>query len=205
MPAGSSNRWTLKCVCTVRFKGVVIGLSSGGVEMLLRVLPALPANFALPVIVCLHIGQDASGLAALLNDRAALHVKEAEALELAVGGTIYIAPAGYHLLVEGDHRFSLSADAPVKYARPAIDVLFESAADAYGPGLIGVILTGASDDGAAGLLRVRARGGYAVIQSPESAAASMMPASALCTAGADQLVTPDELVPLLLRLTTQET
>lgn len=188
----------------MRFKAVVIGLSSGGVEMLLRVLPALPAGFPLPVIVCLHVGQDACGLARLLDDRSTLHVKEAEVLESAVGGTVYIAPAGYHLLVESDHRFSLSADAAVKYARPAIDVLFESAADAYGPGLIGVILTGASDDGAAGLLQVRARGGYAVIQSPETAAAPLMPASALRTAGADQLVSPDELVPLLLRLTTKE-
>lgn len=106
--------------------------------------------------------------------------------------------------MEADRSFSLSADPVVKFARPSIDVLFESAADTYGRGVIGVILTGASDDGAAGLARIRARGGYAIVQTPQTANSALMPEAALRVAGADRTITPPELIPLLLQLIQPE-
>ena len=120
-----------------------------------------------------------SGLADLFAAKCQLEVKEAEDKEPIRSGVVYFAPPGYHLLVEPDFRASLSSDEPVGYSRPAIDVLFESAADAYGDGLTAVILTGASSDGAKGLLAVCAAGGTALVQEPDTALASTMPQAAL--------------------------
>jgi len=106
-------------------------------------------------------------------------VREAEDKDPIVAGTIYFAPPDYHLLVEADRTFSLSCDAPVLFSRPSIDVLFESAADAYGPKLIGIVLTGANSDGARGLRAIIAEGGHGIVQTPQSAFASAMPEAAL--------------------------
>ncbi len=161
-------------------KAVVIGASAGAVQALQAVLPALPPNYALPVLVVVHVPPDRSNvLLPLFQAKCRITVKEAEDKERAVGGVIYFAPSDYHLLVEADGSLALSMDEAVNYSRPSIDVLFESAADAYGSGLAGVILTGANNDGAAGLKAVMDAGGVGIVEDPSDAYASAMPHAAL--------------------------
>jgi two-component system chemotaxis response regulator CheB len=158
---------------------VVIGASAGAVQALLAVLPALPASFSLPVLVVVHVPPDRDNvLVPLLQAKCRLTVKEAEDKEPIVGGMIYFAPSDYHLLVERDRSVALSTDEPVNYSRPSIDVLFQSAADAYGAQMAGVILTGANHDGAAGLKAVTDAGGVAIVQDSGEAYATAMPDAA---------------------------
>lgn len=182
------------------FSAVVVGVSAGGVQALKRLLGGLPAAFPLPVLIVQHIAGDGAGLARLLDAFSPLRVKEAEERETLVPGTAYVAPADYHLLVEPDRTLTLSVDPPVSYARPSIDVLFESAAEAFGPGLIGVILTGANADGSRGLARVKAAGGIAVVQDPAEAEVPFMPRSALAATEVDHVLTLAGIAPLLVRL-----
>jgi two-component system chemotaxis response regulator CheB len=161
-------------------QAVVIGSSAGAVEALLQILPALPADYPFPVLVVVHLPPIVSvSLASLFTGHCRMPVKEAEDKEPISAGTIYFAPPNYHLLVEPDFRLSLSNEEPVLFSRPSVDVLFESAADAYGNSLAGVILTGANSDGAEGLHAIAAAGGLALIQTPASAQASAMPEAAL--------------------------
>ena len=182
-------------------RSVVIGVSTGGVRALEILLGGLPGNFPLPVLVVSHISPDAGdGLANLLDERCPMQVKEADEQEVIVCGTAYIAPPNYHLLVEKGGSLSLSADPPVSYARPSIDVLFESAADAFGSGLIGVILTGANFDGSRGLQAVKRAGGIAIVQDPKDAEAGQMPLAALQATEADYVVPLEGIAPLLRQL-----
>lgn len=159
---------------------IVIGASAGAVEALTSLLPTLKPGFRLPIIVVVHLPPDRrSAMAELFRAKCSLEVREAEDKDPIVAGTIYFAPPDYHLLVEADRTFSLSCDAPVLFSRPSIDVLFESAADAYGPKLIGIVLTGANSDGARGLRAIIAEGGHGIVQTPQSAFASAMPEAAL--------------------------
>lgn len=168
----------------VAARAVVIGASAGAVEALSRILPALPADYPLPVLVVVHVPADRRNiLAPLFRAKCRMEVREAEDKEPALARTIYFAPADYHLLVESDGMLALSADEPVQYSRPSIDVLFESAADAYGAGLVGVILTGANADGAKGLKAVADAGGVALVEDPAGAYSDAMPMAAIkeCT------------------------
>lgn len=159
---------------------VVIGASAGALEALSAILPKLPATFTLPVMVVVHIPPDRSSvLADLFRAKCTIPVQEAEDKEPIVPGTIYFAPPDYHLLVESNRCLALSSDEPELFSRPSIDVLFETAADAYGAGLIAIILTGANHDGAKGLRAVIDAGGTALIQDPEGAFASAMPEAAI--------------------------
>jgi len=161
-------------------KAVVIGASAGAIQALTAILPALPADYPLPVLVVVHVPPDRSNvLAPFFTERCRIAVKEAEDKEPAVGGVVYFAPSDYHLLAEKDGTLALSAEEPVNYSRPSIDVLFESAADAYGPGLTGVILTGANHDGARGLEAVMRAGGEGIVEDPVGAYAPTMPEAAL--------------------------
>lgn len=161
-------------------EGVVIGASAGALEALSAILPALPAQFGLPVMVVVHVPPDRHSLMAeLFQAKCRVRVLEPEDKEPIRGGTVYFAPADYHLLVETTESLSLSSDEPVLFSRPSIDVLFESAADAYGPALIAIVLTGANEDGAKGLRAVAEAGGVAIVQSPEHAFASAMPEAAI--------------------------
>jgi two-component system chemotaxis response regulator CheB len=163
-----------------RIEAVVIGASAGGVEALGALLPALPAGYRLPVFCILHLPADReSRLAELFAGRLALPAREAADKEGIAPGTVYFAGSGYHLSVESDFTFSLSCEAPVHFARPAIDVLMESCADAYGPGLVGILLTGANHDGAAGMAYIHASGGLTVVQDPDDALVATMPRSAI--------------------------
>lgn len=184
-----------------RLKAVLIGASAGGVEALGWLLGALPGDFPLPLIVVQHVSPSADGgLAELLDQRCALRVKEADDGELPVGGTAYLAPANYHLLVEPDGRLALSVDPPVGFARPSVDVLFESAAEAFGPGAVGVVLTGGGADGSRGLKRIRERGGVGVAQDPRDAQAPSMPEHAVHYAEPDHVVALALIPGLLLDL-----
>ncbi|TFF42497.1 chemotaxis protein CheB [Pseudomonas sp. RIT623] len=170
---------------------IVIGASAGGVAALFSVLGALPAGFSVPVLCVLHLPDDRhSQLAEVLQRRLRRPVREAQDKAAIEPGLIYVAGPGYHLSVERDLSFSLSQEEPVHFSRPAIDLLFESAADAYGPALLGVLLTGANEDGARGLLRIRQSGGRTVVQDPRDAQVALMPEAALA------LHCPDHILPL---------
>ncbi|MBT0665312.1 chemotaxis protein CheB [Geobacter pelophilus] len=184
-----------------RFEAIVAGVSSGGVEALKVLLRGLPRQFPLPVLIVAHISPEAdNGLALLLDDLSAIRVKEADELEAVEAGTVYIAPPNYHLQVERDATLSLSVDAPVRFARPSVDVLFDSAASAFGPALIGVVMTGAGADGSAGLKRIKESGGVAVVQDPDDAEVDSMPRSAIDAVTPDYVVPLAQLAPLLLKL-----
>lgn len=162
------------------YQAIVIGASAGAVEALGELLPALPDAYPLPVIIVVHIPPDRpSVLAEIFQVRSKLKVCEADDKEPLQPGHIYFAPPNYHLLVESPASLALSNEDPVQYSRPAIDVLFESAADAYGKRLIGIVLTGANDDGAAGLRAICKAGGLAVVQHPKEASSAAMPKAAL--------------------------
>ena len=163
-----------------RIEMVVIGGSAGGGDALVGLVPALPAGFGPAVTCILHVPPDRdSRLAELFAMRAALPVREAQDKEPIQPGTVYFAGSGYHLSIEQDRSFSLSCEPPVQFARPAIDILMESAADVYGPALAGILLTGANYDGADGMCRIRERGGLTIVQDPEEAQASTMPEEAI--------------------------
>jgi two-component system, chemotaxis family, protein-glutamate methylesterase/glutaminase len=161
-------------------EAIVIGASAGALEALSVILPALPTDFGLPLIVVVHVPPDKrSMLAELFRAKCRIPVREAEDKEPISGGTVYFAPPDYHLLIEAEKSLSLSSDEPVLFSRPSIDVLFESAADAYGSALIAIILTGANQDGAKGMKAVVEAGGVALVQNPDGAFASAMPESAI--------------------------
>jgi len=161
-------------------RAIVIGASAGGVEAIGTLLSALPAALQVPVFIVLHLPRERpSLLAPIFQLKCALPVREASDKEPVAPGTVYLAPPDYHLLIDEGPLTALSADDPVHYSRPAIDVLFESAADVYRAGLLGLVLTGGNQDGAAGLAAVIAAGGQGVVQRPESAQVPYMPAAAL--------------------------
>jgi len=173
---------------------IVVGASAGGVRALQALLAALPAGLPMAVLVVLHLPRDRpSRIADLLDHGCALPVREAEDKQALVPGTVTFAPPDYHLLVEDRDSLALSVDPPVLFSRPAIDPLFESAADVFGGGVLAILLTGASNDGSAGVAAVREAGGQAWIQSPDDAFSPIMPAAALAHAGADAVLTLDSL------------
>lgn len=168
---------------------VVIGTSLGGLQAVLSVLKALPADLPVPVVIVQHRGPASDGnLVDLLQQNTVLTVVEAEDKTALVPATVFIAPPDYHMLVEEGGSLALSTEGPVRSARPSIDVLFESAADAYGPELIGVLLTGASADGALGLARVKARGGRVIVQDPATAECATMPAAGIAATAVDYIL-----------------
>ncbi|CAM3800091.1 chemotaxis protein CheB [Bordetella sputigena] len=168
---------------------VAIGASAGGVDAIGTVLDALPADFPAAIAIVLHLPPDRNSLLPeLFAARCVLPVKEVEDKEFIVPGVVYIAAPDYHMLVEPDRSFALSQDEAVNFSRPSIDLLLESAAIAYRERLLGIVLTGASPDGAAGLQRVRALGGQAWVQDPDNADSPAMPASAIAQAGADRIM-----------------
>ena len=172
------------------FEVIVVGASAGGVSALQQLLAVLPADLPMPVLVVLHLPRDRpSRIADLLGLRCPLTVREAEDKQPLAPGTVTFAPPDYHLLVESRSTLALSVDAPVLFSRPAIDPLFESAAEVFGSGVLAILLTGASNDGSAGVAAVRSAGGQAWIQSPDDAYSPIMPAAALAHAGADAVLT----------------
>lgn len=183
------------------FAAVVVGVSSGGLEALKTLVPALRPDFGAPVLIVQHLSPQAdSYLTARLDEISPLTVKEAEDKEILRAGVVYVAPPDYHMLVEADGSLTLSVDPRVNFSRPSVDVLFESASDAFADRLVGVILTGGNQDGAKGLARIKRRGGLAVVQSPESAQADAMPRAALESARVDHVLPLHEIAPFLNQL-----
>jgi len=182
-------------------EAVVIGASAGGFEALLAVLRGLPPTYPMPLVAVLHLPENhESRLPELFGYRLELTVREARDKDALAPGVLYFAPAGYHLLVETDRTFSLSCEDRVSYARPSIDVLFETAADAYGPSLAGILLTGANYDGAAGLAGMKVAGALTVVQDPATAEVPTMPEAAIRRMAPDLILPLAEIHSLLQRL-----
>ena len=181
-----------------RVDAIVVGASAGGIDALSALLPALPRDSAAPVFVVLHLPRERPSLLVdIFQGKCALPVREAEDKEPVAPGTLYFAPPDYHLLIDAGPSIALSADGPVHYSRPSIDVLFESAALVYGTRLLGIVLTGANQDGAAGAAAVQQAGGITLVQNPESAQSSTMPASALRRMVPSHVLSLDAIARLL--------
>ncbi|PMB21789.1 chemotaxis protein CheB [Fischerella thermalis] len=191
----------------MKYQIIVIGTSLGGLEALQVILLGLPKTFPVPIAVVQHRHKDSDDtLRVLLQSYTNLVVKEAEDKEEILPGWVYLAPADYHLLIESKDKtvsqpyFSLSTDVPVTYARPSIDVLFETAADAYNQKVIGVLLTGANQDGVQGLAKIKARGGMSIVEEPESAFCAIMPAAAIAFGVADQVLPLVDIASFLVKI-----
>jgi len=184
-----------------RPQAIVIGASAGALEALSAILPALNTGFDLPVMIVVHIPPDKrSVLAELFQAKCRINVMEAEDKEPIRAGTAYFAPPDYHLLIEGNRTLALSSDEAVLFSRPSIDVLFESAADAYGPALIGIVLTGANQDGASGLRAIVDAGGKAIVQTPQGAFASAMPEAAIAMCPTAEILSLDAILSFLQKV-----
>lgn len=187
----------------MRYEAIVIGVSSGGMNALKVMFSLLPKDFNTPVIIVQHIGAHSdSHWIKLLNDKSNLPIKEADEKEKIENGKVYIAPPNYHLLIEKDKTFSLTVGERVNYSRPSIDVLFESAAEAYADKLIGIILTGSNNDGTKGIKRIKECGGLAIAQDPETAESFYMPASAIADVQVDYVLPLDGIADLLIKICT---
>src|ERR1035437_2549064 len=153
----------------MNYEAIVVGVSSGGMNAMKVMFSLLPKNFNTPIIIVQHISAHSNNhWIKLLNDKSNLYIKEADEKEKIENGKVYIAPPNYHLLIEKDKTFSITIDERVNFARPSIDVLFESAADAYNNKLIGVVLTGSNNDGTKGIKRIQECGGLTIIQDRKS-------------------------------------
>lgn len=190
-PPPGTPSWNTPALAARRFEAIIIAGSAGAVGALLTLLPGLPRGMTVPLICMLHLPANRdSRLATLFAERLAVPVREAADKQPIEDGCVYFAGSGYHLSVEQDRSFSLSCEAPVHFARPAIDVLMNSAADVYRDHLAAILLTGANQDGAAGIAHVHARGGLSVVQDPFDAEVATMPQAAIA------LNRPDLVLPL---------
>lgn len=181
---------------------VAVGTSLGGLNALTTLLGSLPGKFRVPIAIVQHrtLSPAGGGLAKLLQQQTRLTVLEAEDKMVLEPARIYLAPADYHLMIEEPGRLALSTDAPVRAARPSIDVLFQTAAEAYRDALLGVLLTGASADGAEGLAAVKAYGGRAIVEDPSTAECRTMPAAALAATAVDYVLPLDRIGDHLVTL-----
>lgn len=174
-----------------RIDAIVIGTSAGGVEALARILPPIPATLEAALLIVVHVPRERPSLLTdIFRAKCKLQVEEAVDKMQIKPGCIYFAPPDYHMLVDAGPQIALSVDEVVQYSRPSIDVLFESAADIYGARLLGVLLTGGNEDGAAGMAYIEQCGGKTVVQDPAEAATATMPESAL------KVIKPTHILPL---------
>jgi two-component system chemotaxis response regulator CheB len=186
-----------------RVDAIVVGTSAGGIEALSRLLPALPASLQATMFIVVHLPREGPSLLVdIFQPKCALRVREARDKEPVMAGAVYFAPPDYHLLIDRDAagsgmQLALSVDDLVNYSRPSIDVLFESAADVYASRLMGIVLTGANEDGAAGLEAVHNAGGVTVVQDPADAQSWLMPTSAIERCAPDHVLPLQEICELL--------
>ena len=179
---------------------VVVGASWGGLSALTRIVSGLPDDLCVPVAIVQHRSKDAANLlAGLLQDATQLRVVDAEDKEPLCAGGVYIAPANYHMMVEEDH-FALTTDPMVRFSRPSIDVTFMSAADAFPGRTVGVVLTGANDDGARGLRHIVRRGGTAIVQDPRTAESPTMPRAALAAVPTAEVIALEKIAERVTEL-----
>lgn len=186
---------------THQYRIVVVGCSMGGMRALEIILSVLPKDFALPIVVVQHRYRTSNdSLPAFFRRHSKLAVVDALDKQWIQPGHVYFAPADYHLLVDPEGELSLSVDERVEYARPSVDVLFDSAADAFPNGVIGVVLTGANADGAHGAKRIKERGGFVLVQDPETAESPEMPRAAIAATRVDRILPLDRIGPFLIEL-----
>ena len=183
------------------YDAIVVGGSSGGIDALIHILPALPTTLRVPVLVVVHLPRDRPSLLTnIFRQRCLLPLCEAQDQDPIAAGTVYFAPPDYHLLVDQGPRLALSVDALVHFSRPSIDVLFESAADQYGERVLGILLSGANEDGARGMQAIAASGGLLVVQEPASASVPAMPLAAMGRTAVHHVLPPQDIAGLLSRL-----
>ena len=178
---------------------IAIGASAGGLAAVCTLLGLLPPTFEIPIVIVQHRAKESVALAEVLQDCTTLRVFEAEDKMPLEPHSVYLAPPDYHLLID-DGRLALSTEDLVLFSRPSIDVFFDSAADAYGAGVIGIVLTGANSDGSKGLKKIAARGGQTIVQDPETAEIQMMPASAQKAVQKARVLDLEEIAEHLLKL-----
>lgn len=184
----------------VSYSIVVLGTSWGGLAAMRSLLGGLPADYRIPIVIVQHRGKDSEGLLTnLLQDSTALTVCEIEDKDPLVPGTVHLAPANYHVMVEWGH-LSLTVEEPVRFSRPSIDVMFNSAADTYQREAIGVVLTGANEDGARGLAQIVKNGGVGLIQDPKTAEIPIMPKAAIRAVPTAEVLPLDRIAPRLVEL-----
>jgi two-component system chemotaxis response regulator CheB len=178
---------------------VFIGGSAGSIAPITTILSSLPADFNLIITIVIHSsGINKSSIPDAITSCCPLTAIEISDKEVVKPNTIYVAPGGYHLYVENKNSYSLSVDKKEHYSRPSIDVLFTSAAEAFGKNCIAILLSGANEDGAEGLLNVKRHGGLTIVQSPESSQVSIMPHSAIENGAAIKVLSPSQISRLLL-------
>ena len=186
---------------TFKAEAIVLGASAGAIEALSQILPLMPKGFSLPILIVVHVPPNTkSMLSELFSPNCKIEIKEAEDKEAIRPGVAYFAPPNYHLLVESDGSLSLSSDEPEIFSRPAINVLFESAADVYGSGLVGIVLSGSSQDGAHGLKMICESGGLVLVQDPRTASSTAMPEAALAACPSALVLSPEDIVRTLMEL-----
>lgn len=187
------------------YKMVVIGLSAGGMPLVKKLLTHLPSDYSLPIAIVAHLPQDyQSNFDKVLTCVTNLPVTIARDKELIQQGHVYIAPASYHLLIEQNQHFALSADKPVKSVRPSIDVLFSSAAEVFENDLIAVILSGANSDGADGMTIVKELGGLCIVLNPNDTEFNTMPNAVIQSVDVDYVVSIEEIISLLVCVDEKE-
>jgi len=186
----------------MNYEAIVIGVSSGGMSAMKIMFSLLPKSFNIPIIIVQHIGVHSDNRwIKILNDTSNLRIKEADEKEKIEQGHVYFAPPNYHLLIEKDKTLSLTIGERVNFARPSIDVLFESAAEAYKIKLIGIILTGSNNDGTKGIKRIQECRGLTIVQDPETAESSFMPESAIAAIKPDYILPLEKIIELLIKIT----
>lgn len=183
---------------------VAVGTSWGGLSAMRTLLGGLPEDFPIPIVIVQHRGKDSDQLLSqLLQDATPLSVCEIEDKDVLEPGRVHVAPADYHVMLEPGFA-SLTIEEPVRFSRPSIDVMFDSAAATYGEHVIGVVLTGANEDGASGLAHIVGRGGRALIQDPKTAEVAIMPQAAIRAVPTAEVFPLDRLAPRLIELTREE-
>lgn len=185
----------------LKYESVIIGGSTGAFRVIESILAQLTGDFSLPIIIIVHRHRHSNTeFEKQLAKRNPLNVIQVELMQPIENGNVYVAPPNYHLLIEEDRTFSLSLEGPVNYARPSIDVTFQSAAHVYGNRLIAILLTGANRDGSVGLESIKKRGGFTIVQSPQSAEATEMPEAAIRQVSPDRILSGGEIGVFLSRL-----
>ncbi len=195
----NQQRYTNEKVVSMSDFRVFIGGSAGSITPITTILSSLPDDYNLIITLVIHSsGGTKTSMNEAIASNCALTVIEVSDKEIAKANTIYVAPGGYHLYVENKHSYSLSLDKKEHYSRPAIDLLFTSAAEVFGKYCIAILLSGASEDGTEGLLNIKHHGGLTIVQSPESSQVDIMPQSAIDNGAATKVLTPLEISRLLL-------
>lgn len=185
----------------MKYRTIVIGASAGGMDAIKTILMPLQEGFSASILIAQHLSPHSDNyMARYLNEVCRINVKEADEKEKVLPGTAYIAPSNYHLLVEKDETLSLTVDPKINYSRPAIDVLFDTAAEVYRGELIGIILTGASSDGSKGLKKIKDLGGITIVQDPSTAEVDFMPKAAIKITEVDYILSLNKISDKLIEL-----